>query len=202
MSTDYRPIPVIPFVVLFDGCLEKYGIRETADAGGSTRRRCLVGSDGVLEVYEHDDGSSSFTRRSFTPVPWSVIDALTEEFGVELVSEHDHRYWGFATAEEERQFHEKMAKESNDRFYDDLIRYLRGEPHGIKPGSVEMQWAEIAKALVASDESLMTQRNRQRLEEAIKVIYDRDHAVTVTLTPEDMAAVELMVARTNKLPQA
>ena len=111
MSTDYRPIPPIPFMMLFDGCLEKHGVREKMVCDGEPRRRCLVGRDGLLEVYENDDGTSGFSRRSFTPVPWSILDAITEEFGVELVSEHDHRFWGFATKEEEVAFHEQMAKE-------------------------------------------------------------------------------------------
>jgi hypothetical protein len=65
-----------------------------------------------------------------------------------------------------------------------------------------MLQAELAKSLVESDESLIAPNNRQQLLQAVKAIYDRDHAITVTLTPEDMAAVELMVARPNKLPQA
>ena len=202
MSTSYRPIPAIPFTELFDGRLDKYGVREKAHADSTQRNRYLLGSDGVLEAYQNDDGTSSFSRRSFTPVPWTVIDALTEEFETELVSEHDHRFWGFATKEEERDFHEKMAKESEDEFYNDLIHYLRGAPNDLKTGTVGMQKAEIAKGLVASDASLMAPNNRQRLLEAVEAVYDRDHAITVTLTEKDLAAVELMVARTNKLPQA
>jgi hypothetical protein len=127
MSTDYRPIPAIPFNQLFDGRLDKYGVREKADPDTTVRRRYLVGGDGVLEAYKNDDGTSSFSRRSFTPVPWAVIDALTEEFETELVSEHDHRFWGFATKEEERDWHDQMAKEAEDNFYKDLSHYLRGE---------------------------------------------------------------------------
>ena len=44
------------------------------------------------------------------PVPWEVIDAIIAEFTVEFVSEHDHRFWGFAT-KEEIEFHERIAKE-------------------------------------------------------------------------------------------
>jgi len=202
MSTDYRPIPAIPFNKLFDGRLAKYGVREKADPDATVRRRYLVGGDGVLEAYENDDGTSSFSRAAFTPIPWAVIDALAEEFETELVSEHDHRFWGFATQEEERDWNERMAKEAEDNFYKDLSHYLRGESNDLKPGTVGMQKAEIAKALVEADESLMAPDNRQQLLEAVEVIYDRDHAVKVTLTPEDKAAVELMAARRNELPQA
>jgi hypothetical protein len=202
MSTDYRPIPCIPFIELFDGRLDKYGVREKAHADSTLRSRYLVGSDGELEAYQNDDGTSSFSRRSFTPVPWTVIDALTEEFKVELVSEHDHRYWGFATEEDWRDWQDQLAKKAETEFYKNLCHYVRGEPNDLRPGSVGMLQAEIAKGLVANDESLMEPNNRHLLLEAVKVIYEGDHTVRVTLTKEDLAAVDLMVARTNKLPQA
>ena len=83
MSTSFRPIPDIPFNQLFDGRLDKFGVREKAERDPTARIRSLVGSDGVLEAYKNDDGTSFFKRRSFTPFPWSVLDALTEEFEAE-----------------------------------------------------------------------------------------------------------------------
>ena len=202
MSTSYRPIPAIPFTELFDGRLDKYGVREKAHADSTLRKRYLLGSDGVLEAYQNDDGTSSFSRRSFTPVPWTVINALTEEFGIELVSEHDHRYWGFANEKDWRDWQDQLAKEAEGDFYKDLVHYIRGEPNDIRPGTVGMLQAEIAKDLVAKDESLMAPNNRHLLLEAVEVIYDRDHTVRVTLTKQNLAAAELMMARTNELPQA
>ena len=201
MSTSFRPIPDIPFNQLFDGRLDKFGVREKAERDPTARIRSLVGSDGVLEAYKNDDGTSFFKRRSFTPFPWSVLDALTEEFEAELVSEHDHRFWRFATKQEETEIHEKLAKESEDKFYQDLIHHLRGEPNGLSAGTVGMRRAEIARILVANDESLLAPDSRQQILEAVDVIYDRDHALKLTLTSKDMAAVELMVARKNELPQ-
>ena len=64
-----------------------------------------------------------------------------------------------------------------------------------------MRRAEIARILVANDESLLAPDSRQQILEAVDVIYDRDHALKLTLTSKDMAAVELMVARKNELPQ-
>jgi seryl-tRNA(Sec) selenium transferase len=65
-----------------------------------------------------------------------------------------------------------------------------------------MLMAEIAAALIASDESLMAPQNRDRLLEAVKASFNRDHTVAITLTKRNLAAVELMAARTNELPQA
>ena len=87
MSTDYRPIPAIRFSKLFDGRLDKYGIRARAPTNSSPNSGSLVGSDGVLESYQEHDGNARFCRGSFKPMPWTVIDALTNEFQIELVSE-------------------------------------------------------------------------------------------------------------------
>jgi hypothetical protein len=201
MSTDYRPIPAIRFSKLFDGRLDKYGIRARAPTNSSPNSWSLVGSDGVLEAYRQLDGNANFSRGSFEPIPWAVIDALTNEFQIELVSEHDHRFWGFASKKEEEDRHNQIAKEYEDDFYKNLVHYLRGEPHNLTSGTIGMQKAEIAKALVATDESLLTPTKRHLLLEGIEAIYDRDHSVKITLTAESLALVELLAARTDELPR-
>jgi hypothetical protein len=126
MSTEWRPIPDIPFAKLFDGCLEKYGIREVIVEDATERFRYLQGPDGFLEAFRGEDGTCSFTRRGV--VPWTIFDAIAEEFEIEWVSEYDYRFWGFAT--------------------------------------------------------------------------EKDHAVKIKLTEQDLAAAELMAARTDDLPKA
>ena len=200
MSTAYRPLPDILFVQLFDGRLEKYGIKEEIVANSEEGTRYLVGCDGFLRVHRQKDGTCDFTQRGF--LPWSIFDALAEEFEIELVSEHDYRYWGFSTEEEWDAFNEKFAKESKDKFYDDLRNYVSDQPNGLSPGSIGMIQAEIAKTLVESDPGLMAPEKRDVLLKAMMAIYDRDHAETVTLTEQDLAAVEMMVARTGELPKA
>jgi hypothetical protein len=201
MSTSYRSIPAIPFVQLFDGRLEKYDVHETIRSDSTEQRRYLVGRDGALEAYREQDGNSSFTRESFTPVPWAAFDALIEQFDVELVSEHDHRYWGFATQKDWDDWQDQLAKETEDQFYKDLSHHIRGEPSDLRPGTIGMIQAEIAKTLVESDESLILPENRHRLLEAVQAAYDRDHTITITLTKQDLAKAELLAARTDELSQ-
>ena len=55
-----------------------------------------------------------------------------------------------------------------------------------------MKKAEIAKALVEKDPSLMEPENRDKLMGEIDAIYDRDYAVKVTLTPEEVADAEVV----------
>jgi hypothetical protein len=47
----------------------------------------------------------------------SIFDALNREYGTEFFSEHDHRFWGFDTAEEWDKFQNQIAKGNNDDFY-------------------------------------------------------------------------------------
>src|SRR4051812_49869881 len=124
MSTNCRPLSKIPFVQLFDGRLEKYGVREKKYSNTTKNYRYLVGRDGVLAVYREKDGGCSFTRLCFTPVPWTVLDALAEEFKIEIVTEHQPQYWGFSTEQEWDAFNKKISKEHDDEFYADLLNYL------------------------------------------------------------------------------
>jgi hypothetical protein len=200
MSTYYAPIPDISFDQLFDGRLEKYGVKEEIVANPTEGTRYLVGCDGFLQVHRQENGTCTFTRRGC--VPWSIFDALTEEFRIELVSEHDHRYWGFATEEEWDAWHKQRAKEAGDEFYDNILKYLRGEPNGLLPGTIGMIKAKIAKTLVENDPALMVPEKRDVLLEAVRAVYDRDHAVTITLTKQDLAAAHMIAVRTDDLPKA
>jgi hypothetical protein len=200
MSTYYRPLPDIQFAQLFDGRLEKYGVKEEIAANPTEGERFLVGCDGFLRVCQEKNGTCTFMQRGL--VPWSIFDALTEEFEVELVSEYDHRFFGFTTEEEWDAFNEKLAKEHEDSFYNDLLHYVRDEPNSLTPGCIGMIMAKIAKTLVVSDPSLTAPEKRTALLEAVRAIYDRDHAEIVTLTEQELAAAELMAARIDDLPKA
>jgi hypothetical protein len=202
MSTWLAPIPDIQFAQLFDGRLEKYGIRkdEVIRENETEKTPFLVGPDGFLEVHAEENGTCTFTRRG--PVPWAIFDAITEEFGVELVTEYDHRFWGFATEKEWNDWNEAAHRKGQDEFYDDLLKYVRREPNCFRPETAGMAKAEIAKTLVDNDPSLMAPEKREALLEAVSAIYDRDHAVKIKLTEQDLAAVAMMVARTDDLPKA
>ena len=200
MSTEWRPIPDIPFAKLFDGCLEMHGIKAVKVDCGTDSHQYLEGPDGYLQVHEKSDGACSFTRRGV--VPWAIFDAIAEEFEIEWVSEHDYRYWGFATEKEWDDFWDERNKKAEDDFYNDLLLFLRDEPNELRPGSIGMIKAEIAKTLVKGDPRLATPERRDVLLSAIEVIYDRDHAVIVSLSEEKEAAAYLMAARTDDLPHA
>jgi hypothetical protein len=57
---------------------------------------------------------------------------------------------------------EEMSRESRERFYVDLMRYLRGEPSDIRPGIIGMTQAEIAKRLTEKDPTLLLPENKDK----------------------------------------
>ena len=56
-----------------------------------------------------------------------------------------------------------IAKESDDRFYADLLKFLAGEPNGITPDTMGECWAHAARKLIAEDAGLATPERRAEL---------------------------------------
>jgi hypothetical protein len=86
-----------------------------------------------------------------------------------------------------------ISKEHEDEFYADLLKYAAGEPNGIIPGRIGETKAKIAKVLISEDPGLVAPERRTELMQKIESIYDRDHAVYVTLSEEEIG-LALMVA--------
>ena len=88
MSTDYFiyvPITVTEFV---GGRLDKYGITDAKPTDADERQRCLTdGENNYLWAYGNP--VECFTR--YTPNGWPgyILQAIANEFGVEIFSEHD-----------------------------------------------------------------------------------------------------------------
>jgi hypothetical protein len=61
---------------------------------------------------------------------------------------------------------------------------------------------KIAKRLVAESPDLLAEEKRSDLIKAIKMIYDRDHAVVVKLTDKALAFVRMAATHEDDLPQA
>src|SRR5258708_38722534 len=77
----------------------KFDVRIAVQATTANDRRCLMGRDGFLWVYRMHDGSCAFARFAGS-LPFSVLDAIEEEFKTEVVNHHDYRYWGFRSEQE------------------------------------------------------------------------------------------------------
>jgi len=62
--------------------------------------------------------------------------------------------------------------------------------------------AEIAKRLVAESSDLLAEDKRPDLIKAVNMIYERDHAIVVTLSDEDLALAQMVATHEDDLPQA
>lgn len=202
MSTYYAPFNKIHARDLFDGRLEKFGVREQSTADTTETRKCLTDGRNYLWVYIDDAGIVSNIKRSGANAPSKILNAIAEAFDTDIFSEYEHQYWGFDTQEEWDAWQDKMAKEDDEKFQTELLKYLRGEPNDIRPGTVGMGWAEAAKKLVENDPTLLLPENKDRLLNEAGSIYNGDHTVTVTLTPEDLALVKMIATHEDDLPKA
>ena len=204
MSTDYRLLKKVPACDLFDGRLEEFGVREHVKPEATTEKsRLLTDGRNYLWVYIDDDGFvGCLTRYAPNGAPGKILNALANVFDTDIVSEYEPQFWGFDTQEEWDAWMEKMSQKAEEEFHIELLKYLRGEPNDIRPGTIGMCQAEIARTLVEKDPSLLLSVNKDKLRNEIQSIYEREHAVTVTLSPQDMALVRMLSTHEDDLPRA
>jgi hypothetical protein len=203
MSTSYRPLKEISAHDLFDKRLEELGIREHAAVGSNERSRCLTDGRNYLWVYIDERGNiSDLVRYAPNGAPGKIMNAIGQVFETYIASEYEAKYWGFDTEEEWEAFQEKLSKEARDEFYVDLVKFLRNEPHDIAPGTNGMTMAEIGKALVEKDSSLVKSENKEKLLAKVDEVFLGEHVTWVELTPEDVALAEMIATHEDDLPQA
>jgi hypothetical protein len=187
---------------LFDGRLENVGVREQRLEENDSSCRCLTDGRNFLFVYSDEKGQvSTFTRRGWN-APQRILQAICEKFDVDIVSEYEPQFWGFKTKEEEEAFWDEIGKKAEQDFYNEVTKFVQGEKHDLRPGSIGMIKAEIAKRLVAESPDLLSEDKRPDLIKAVDSIYDRDHTVVVKLTDKDLAFVRMAVTHEDDLPQA
>jgi len=98
MSTDFITSEKIPFAHVFDGRLEKFEVYEhISDGKSSETSRCLTDGRNYLWLYAPADGFlACITSYDFNS-PGRILRAITETFGVEILSDHEPQFWGFDT---------------------------------------------------------------------------------------------------------
>ena len=203
MSTDYALLKKVSACDLFDGRLEELGVREHSDSDQTSgNTRYLTGGRNYLSVYINDDGLVSCITRHGRNAPSKILNAIAEAFDTEIVSEYEPQFWGFDTQDEWDAVWGQVARDNQESFYIDILKYLRGEPSGIIPGRIGEIMADIAKELVKKNPELLLSANMDKLLSEIELVYDRDHTVKITLTPEEVAIAEMMVTHEDDLPHA
>ena len=202
MSTDYVLSKKVRARDLFYGRLATFGIQEQVASNTSDPSRCLTDERNYLWVYLTEDGFvGSLTRYGFN-APDKILSAISEAFETDVFSEHEPQYCGFDTQEECDAAWKKISDQHRDQFYADVCAYIRGEPNDIVPGRIGEIKAKIAKTLVESQAALLRPENKDRLMSEMDAIYDRDHAVFITLGPEDIALAKMLATHEDDLPKA
>jgi hypothetical protein len=202
MSTDFILSRKVSANDLFGGRLATFGIQEHVSSDTSERNRCLTDARNYLWVYLTEDGFVGCLSRYGANAPGKILAAINEAFETDVFSEYEPQYWGFDTQEEWDAAEKKLADQHRDRFYADLCAYIRGEPNDIRPGTIGEIKAKIAKTLVESQAALLQPENKDRLLSEMEAIYDRDHAVIITLGPEEIALAEMLATHEDDLPKA
>ena len=200
MSTAYRPLKDVLACELFDGRLQKFGVREHVNEDTSEERRCLTDGNNFLWLYINDGLVSSLTRYAPNGAPGKILNAIAQAFDTDIVSEHEPQFYGFADQAEWDAFEKELGKKHDEEFCVELLKYLAGEPNDIRPGTIGEGYAKKAKKLVTDNPTLV--EKPAELLEAARVVYMRDEATIVHLTPEDIAAAEMHATHEDDLPQA
>jgi hypothetical protein len=119
--------------------------------------KCLTdGQNNFLWVYINDEGFvTCLTRYMPNGSPGRILQAISEAFDTDIFSEYESQFWGFETQEEWDAWEAAAAKESEDRFYANLVKYVDGEPNDINPGTIGEIKAKIAKTLACEDHGLV-----------------------------------------------
>jgi hypothetical protein len=202
MSTDFILSRKVSANDLFGGRLAKFGIRGHLASDTDERSRCLTDGRNYLRVYLTEDGFVDCLSRHGANAPGKIIGAISEAFETDVFSEYEPQFWGFDTKEEWDAVRKEINEQARDEFYAKVYAYIRGEPNDIRPGTIGETQAKIAKILVASDAALLLPENKDRLLADMDAIYDRDHAVVITLGPEDKALAEMLATHEDDLPRA
>jgi len=156
MSTDFVTSQKIRSLDLFDGHLEKFGVREHFNEHTNPDSlRILTDGRNYLHVSIDDNGFVINLARFSLNAPGRILKAIAEAFDTEIFSEYEPQFWGFDTDEEWEQAMKKLAEEYEARFYEDVMKYVHGEKHEIRAGTNGETKAKIAKKLVAEKLELL-----------------------------------------------
>ncbi len=157
----------------------------------------------IYQYMQIDDGTvDRMTARGLANAPSRILAAIAEVFETDIYTEHELQYWGFDTEEEWEAYQDALAEEDQAKTYASIVNYLNGESQDIKTGTIGECWAEIANDLVTNDPLLLDSKNQNKLMGMVDEIYNKEHAVIITLTDEDLALAKLAATHEEDLPQA
>ncbi len=200
MSTSFRPLSPLRMADVFDGRLEKVGIREHISPPHTTPTcRCLTDGHNSLWVYANDEGViTTMSRGRLKDLAEAIVGRIIHAFNVEIANSQDPQYYGYGSQEEMDAAEKKAVRKARDKFYPELIAYVRGRRHGIRPGTVAEIYAQIGRDLAKADPTLLWRKNKDVLLDRVHETYSAEHSVVVTLSEEEIEeAVRMGILRSR-----
>jgi hypothetical protein len=151
-------------------------------AESTANRRCLTDGRNFLWVYGNEKGLVSMITRYGENSPECILQAIVDEFHVDIVSEHEPQFWGYETEEEWNAAWSAMGKKDEQDFYNEVVKFVQRKEHDIRPGTLGMTLAEIAKRLIAETPDLLAEDKRPDL---IKAVHEKylQHPVDIGEPP-------------------
>lgn len=189
MSTDYCLQRRVKLSDLLEG-LQVRGVHEHPSDDTSQTSKCLTdGHNNYLWVHCDKDGWVTYLTR-FAPNgnPTKILRTIVDTFDMEIYTEHEPEFWGFETQEDWDAAMDNIAEENENKFYDDLKKFLAGEDSNIQQGTVGWGWAEIAANLVRNDPSLLEPEQKMKLMQMIYETDRRENAVMIQVHEDELMA--------------
>ena len=203
MSTDFITAEKILFSDVFDGRLEKYGIREYVDDGQtSDRQRCLTDGRNYIWFFCNDSGKLDCMRRYGANAPQRILNAIEKAFDTAIYCEHEPQFWGFESQEEWDSAMEEASRKDEENLYAEIMKFVGGQRCDLRPGTIGMIMANIAKELIAKNRGLALPSRWQELMEAVHQAYETAHSVKIILSDQDIKLAELIATHEEDLPQS
>jgi hypothetical protein len=203
MSTNYRTLEKIDAADVLDGRLETFGVRQQFTDDTTATVKCLTDGRNYLWMYVDEEGFVTLLTRYGRNAPSKILRVIATTFDTDIVSEYEPQYWGFESQEEWDASIREISRQHEDEFYAELIKFVSGQPADIpEEGTVGWTQAQIAKQLVKDDPRLTLSEERKRFMSTIETIYDRDHAIKITLTDRDLALAKMIATHEDDMGQA
>jgi hypothetical protein len=147
MTVFCKPIGWLSFEELFRGRLQAYGVYERL-VDKKTTLTCRSLTDGRNSLWvcgEAEDGVTEVMLKGNNN-PALIFDAVLKEFGVRIVTEHEPEFWGHETRE---QWSQARSLEQHETFYNELRKYLDGQPNEIEADAKASSEREGAPSITA-----------------------------------------------------
>jgi hypothetical protein len=135
MGSEYRAEKDIVASELFDGRLQKFGVREHGQA--RENYRCLTDGENCLGVRIDDVGCVTGFERAWNGVwgnPEKILSVLSDAFETKIFSFQEPEYYGLYREEE------KAAYSSKQTEIEEWLAIRKAEALKIDPDTAEVDW--------------------------------------------------------------